>query len=104
MYSSNPYASHYQDKLCDADAAVAPVGENSLLIYGAMLAEPPALLWAFATRLRTGDLKKLRIFAGPASPHSIESVLALDLADCVERESFFVGAGDRGRVQVGLNY
>jgi itaconate CoA-transferase len=104
MDSFNPYASQYKDKLCDADAAVAPVGENSLLIYGAMLAEPPALLWAFATRLRTGDLKKLRIFAGPASPHSIESVLALDLADCVERESFFVGAGDRGRVQVGLNY
>jgi len=104
MYSSNPYALQYKDKLCDAADAVAPVRDNSLLLYGAMLAEPPAVLWAFATRLRTGDLKKLRIFAGPATPHSIESVLALDLADCVERESFFVGPGDRGRVHVGLNY
>ncbi len=104
MYSSNPYASEYNAKLCDADAAVAPIGENSLFIYGAMLAEPPAVLWAVATRLRMGDLKTLRIFAGPATPHSMESVLALDLSDCVQRESFFVGASDRGRVQVGLNY
>lgn len=104
MYSSNPFASQYKDKLRDADDAVAPVGDDSLLIYGAMLAEPPAVLWALATRLRTGDLKKLRIFAGPASQHSLDSVLALDLADCVERESFFVGTGDRTRVNVGLNY
>jgi itaconate CoA-transferase len=104
MESSNPFASHYKDKLCDADEAVAPVGDNSLLSYGAMLAEPPAVLWALATRLRTGDLKKLRIFAGPAAQPSIDSVLALDLADCVERESFFIGASDRSRVYVGLNY
>jgi itaconate CoA-transferase len=34
----------------------------------------------------------------------MDSVLALDLADCVERCSMFVGAADRGRVHVGLNY
>ncbi len=104
MFSSNPYASQYKDKLCEAEEAVAPIGDDRLVIYGAMLAEPPAFLWALATRLRLGDLKKVRIFAGPASPHSMDSVLALDLADCVERESFFVGVGDRSRVQVGLNY
>ena len=104
MYSSNPYASEYQAKRCDAEAAVAPIGDDSLLTYGAMQAEPPAVLWALATRLRMGDLKKLRIFAGPPSPHSTDSVLAVDLTDCVERESFFVGASDRGLVNVGLNY
>lgn len=104
MYSSNTYASLYKDKLTTPDDAVAGVGDGSLLIFGTLLAEPPALLWAFANRLRAGDLKKVRIFGGPATPHAMDTVLALDLADCVERESGFVGAGERSRVHVGLNY
>jgi len=104
MYSSNPYASLYREKLTTAEDAVATVADGSLLIYGTMLAEPPALLWAFANRLRAGDMKKLRIFSGPATPTAMDSVLALDLADCVERCSMFVSAADRGRVHVGLNY
>ena len=104
MFSSDTYASLYREKLTTAEDAVATVADGSLLVYGTMLAEPPALLWAFANRLRAGDMKKLRIFSGPAMPTAMDSVLALDLADCVERCSMFVSAMDRGRVQVGLNY
>jgi len=104
MFSSDTYASLYREKLTTAEDAVATVADGSLLIYGTMLAEPPALLWAFANRLRSGDMKQLRIFSGPATPTAMDSVLALDLADCVERCSMFVSAMDRSRVQVGLNY
>lgn len=104
MFSASMYESLYREKLSTAEDAVAPVKDGSLLTYGALLAEPPAVLWALANRLRGGDLKKLRIFSGPATPTSMDSVLALDLSDCVERCSQFVGAADRGRVRVGLNY
>lgn len=104
MFSSNPHTALYQKKLTTADDAVASVKDNSLLIYGTMLAEPPALLWAFANRLRAGDLKTLRIFSGPAMPTAMDTVLAVDLADRVDRCAMFVTAADRGMVHVGLNY
>jgi len=104
MYTANPYASLYREKRTTADDAVASFADGGLLIYGTGLAEPPALLWAFANRLRAGDLKKLRIFSSLALQTAMDSVLALDLADAVERCSGFVGSGERGLVQVGLNY
>jgi len=104
MFSAGEYQSLYRDKLTSAEDAVASVADGSLLTYGAMLAEPPAVLWAFANRLRGGDLKRLRIFGGPPTATSMDSVLALDLADCVERCSQFVGAADRGLVRAGLTY
>ena len=97
------YGSLYHDKLTTPDKAVERVKDGSLLIYGALLAEPPALLEAFAERLRAGDLKKLRILSSLPLVHAPKTVLATDLMDCVERCSTFVGAGDRGLVHVGLN-
>jgi itaconate CoA-transferase len=102
MYSSNLFASQYREKLQDADTAVAPVADGSSLLYGTLLAEPPAVLWAFASRLRTDDLKTLKVFGGPPMQHSMDTLLAVDLADRVERFSLFVGAAERGMVQVGL--
>ena len=104
MYESRPYEGLYREKLATADDAVAAVGDGSLLIYGPGLAEPPAVLWAFANRLRAGDLRRLRILSGPPMPCAKDSVLALDLADQVERCSTFVGASDRGVVRVGLDH
>jgi len=104
MYSSGSHTALYGEKLTTADQAVASVSDGSLLIHGMALAEPPALLWAFANRLRSGDLRTLRVFSGPANPCAMDTVLAVDLADRVERCSAFVGAADRGMVQVGLNY
>ncbi len=103
MFSEGAYALQYQKKLMTADDAVSSVGEGSLLIFGLALCEPQAVLWAFANRLRTGDLKKVRVFSGPPTPTALDSILALDLADCVERCTQFVGPGDRGLVSVGLN-
>ncbi|MEO8603135.1 MAG: acetyl-CoA hydrolase/transferase C-terminal domain-containing protein, partial [bacterium] len=96
-------AAIYCDKLLSADDAVAPIADGSLFIFGAALAEPQAVLWALANRLRAGELKRLRIMSGPPMACALDSVLALGLADCVERISTFVGEGDRGLVSVGLD-
>lgn len=97
------YDSLYREKLVSADDAVAPVTDGSLFTFGAALCEPTAVLWAFANRLRAGDLRRLRVLSGPSLPGTKESLLALDLADRVERCSTFVGAMDRGAVRVGLD-
>jgi len=103
MKEEKVYRSLYQRKLTTPDKAVEPVKDGSLLIYGVALAEPPGLLEAFARRLRAGDLKKLRMLSSLPLAHALNTVLAPDLADCVERCAQFVGAGDRGLVHVGLN-
>jgi len=97
-----PNDAEYRAKLTTPEDAVAVVRDDALITFGPPVTEPPALLWALATRLRTGDLGRLRVFSGPAGPHSVDSLLALDLVDQVEHLSHFVGAGDRGKVAVGL--
>jgi len=96
MYTANPYAALYREKLATAEDAVAWFADGGWLIYGTGQAEPPALLWAFANRLRAGDLKKLRIFSSLPMQTAMDSALAPDLVDTVERCSGFVGGGDRG--------
>lgn len=97
------YESLYNKKLTLPEKAVESVKEERLLVYGLMLAEPPALLEAIAGRLRSGDLKKIRLFSGLSVKYATETVLATDLADCVEQTTSFVGEANRGLVQVGLN-
>lgn len=97
------YDALYGQKLITPENAVSRVKDGSLLIFGVALAEPPALLNAFAGRLRAGDLKKLRILSSLPMAHAQNTVLATDLVDCVERRAQFVGNADRGLVQVGLN-
>ena len=104
MYEAGLCDALYREKLMTADEAVASVADGSLLIYGAGLAEPPVVLWAFANRLRAGDLKRLRVLSGPSMQSAKDTVLALDLADCVERCSTFLGVSDRNVAQVGLEY
>jgi itaconate CoA-transferase len=104
MFDQGLFEADYRGRLTTADDAVAPIADGSRLIYGLMQAEPQALLWAFANRLRAGDLKRLRILGGPPQQCALDTVLAADLADRVERWSMFVGAGDRGAVETGIEH
>jgi itaconate CoA-transferase len=104
MFEHGLFEAEYRSKLITADDAVAPVAGGSRLLYGLMQAEPQALLWAVANRLRAGDLKRLRILGGPPMQCALDTVLAPDLADRVERWSMFVGAGDREAVGTGVEH
>jgi len=96
------YESEYHEKLVSPEQAVAAVRDNDMLVHGPGLAEPPALLRAIAVRLRAGDLKRLRVFSNLPLKHACETVLAVDLMDCVESYAQFVSAGTRGLVSTGL--
>src|SRR5436853_5672699 len=93
----------YREKLKSADDAVVGIADGALFAHAFGHNEPIATFWALASRLRVGDLKKLRVFGGIASAAAIESILAVDLADRVEPVSMFVGAGERGMVKTGLH-
>ncbi|HNS15711.1 MAG TPA: hypothetical protein PKM08_10295, partial [Syntrophorhabdaceae bacterium] len=96
------YEHEYQKKLVTPEQAIAAVRDGDMLVHGFGLAEPPALLRATADRLRAGDLKRLRVFSGFPLKHACETILAVDLTDCVDTYSQFVSTGERGLVNTGL--
>ncbi len=94
----------YARKRTTAREAAGKVRSSDTLVHGMAVGEPPALLSAVADRLRAGDLKDLRIYTLSAMEHANRTVLAPDLADCVQAHSWFVSSRDRHLVQVGLSW
>ena len=52
----------YAAKLTTADKAVAGVPDGATVSLGMAIGQPPALLAALADRLRSNDLKKIRLY------------------------------------------
>ena len=98
------YKKRYMEKLVAPEQAVAVIKDGDMLVHGFGMAEPPALLMATADRLRAGDLKRLKIFSTLPFKHVCNTILAVDLMDCVEIYAQFVGAGSRGLIRTGLAY
>jgi len=98
------YKKLYRKKLTTPDEAVKLIREGDMLVHGLTMAEPPAILEAVASRLREGDLKKIRMFSVIPLDSVCSTILAPDLMDCVEAYSGFVDSGNRGLVSTGLNY
>jgi itaconate CoA-transferase len=96
------YESEYSQKLITPDQAVQVIKNGDMFIHGMALAEPPAVLRAVAARLRAGDLKRMRVLTTLPLKHVSSTVLAVDLMDCVDVYSLFVGSGQRGLVRSGL--
>lgn len=98
------YHKEYKEKLTSAEDAVKLINDGDMLVHGLTMAEPPALLQAVASRLRSGELERIRIFSILPLSYSCSTILAPDLVDCVEAYTGFVAAGTRGLVSTGLNY
>ncbi len=98
------YSREYQKKLTSAHKAVELIPEGGTVTHGLTMAEPPALLRALAQRLQSGDLKRLSVHSLLPQKHACDTLLAPELADCVESFTWFVSGQERGMVQVGLNY
>ncbi|MBI5680290.1 MAG: acetyl-CoA hydrolase/transferase family protein [Methanobacterium sp.] len=98
------YHNQYQKKLTNPDDAVKSIREGDMLVHGLTMAEPPALLRAVASRLKSGEIKHMKVFSILPLAHACSTVLASDLVDCVEAYSGFVDGGTRGLVSTGLNY
>jgi itaconate CoA-transferase len=98
------YEHEYQKKLVAPEQAITAIRDGDMLVHGLALAEPPALLRAVAARLRAGDLKRLKVFSSLSLKHACDTILSVDLMDCVEVHSQFVSTGQRGLVDTGLAY
>lgn len=84
-----------------ADAAVR-LRSGMRLVVGATVGEPPALLAAFAARIRDAGLDGLQVWTFNPQRHLAETLLAPDLCDCVQTNAWFVSGPIRGLVKVGL--
>jgi len=98
------YRSEYQRKLTTPESAVAGVADSSTLIHGMAAGEPPALLDAFAERLRAGVLTGLQVYSLLPMAHMGRTLLDPELADRVDTYSWFVSASDRDMIKRGLSY
>ncbi len=97
------FQKEYNQKLRTPQEAVQVVRDGWVMTHGLTLAEPPALLGALADRLRGGDLHDLEVHSLLPLATAGSTVLDPFLCDCVRGYTWFVGAGDRGLVGVGLN-
>jgi itaconate CoA-transferase len=101
MSSKDRFVADYRAKLCKPEEAMAPLADDSMVIFGTGLSEPQLLLWALASRLRDGNLARLRMFSGPPGFYATDSVCARDIADKVERVCQFVGPTERDNIKAG---
>ena len=94
----------YRQKLTTVEKAVRSVRDGDLLMYSPTMAEPPALLSATATQLRSGSLDKIRVFSALPLKHSLETILAEDLYDSIDFLTYFVSSGERDLVRKGIHH
>lgn len=98
------YESGYKKKLTTPEKAVALIHDGDTIVHGLSVAEPPALLGAIADRARRSNLQDIKIFSLNATKIAANTVLSIDLSDCIQAYSWFVSESDRGLVKVGLTY
>ncbi|MBN1663951.1 MAG: acetyl-CoA hydrolase/transferase family protein [Deltaproteobacteria bacterium] len=98
------YDSEYKRKLTMPEKAAELINNGDTIVHGLSVAEPPALLGAIADRARRGNLTDIKIFSLNATKIAANTVLAVDLSDCIQAYSWFVGESDRALVKVGLSY
>ncbi len=98
----NPYRAEYDRKLATPEVAVAAIGQNSVIIHGVTIAEPPALLRAIAQRARAGDLRKATIYSFNPQKHAADTYLQPDLMDAVTVKSWFLSQATRKLATAGL--
>ena len=85
----------YESKLTSAEEAVSEIQSGSALSFGMAAGQPPALLGAIASRIRSGGLEDLRIYYQQAMKHAEETVLADDVLHAVHPCSLFMSGVDR---------
>jgi itaconate CoA-transferase len=98
------YLDEYKRKLTTPEQAVASLASGQTVVHGTVTAEPPALLAAMAQRLRESDISGVKVYSLLPMGHATRTILAPDLCDRVIPHSWFVSAGDRKLVGLGLNY
>ena len=89
------YEALYRQKRTTPETAAASIKNGQVIVPGMAVAEPPALLTALADRARAGDLKNITIYCHFSTPHAAKTMLAPDLCDIIQVNSWFVSGSSR---------
>jgi len=100
----SPYQRQYRKKLATPEEAVKVIQSGEIIVSGMGICQPPALLGAIAERARNEELEDLKFYSFLPLEHARRTVLDPALSHRIQGYSWFVGAGERGLVQTGLNY
>ena len=91
----------YKDKLRDAGEAASLIPDDSFIVFGNAVGEPPALLAAVADRSKGGDLTRVRMSSLLPLTAAGDSILRPECADVIQWESIFVSGFDREMIHQG---
>ncbi len=95
------YRLEYQRKLTTAAQAVAAIPDSATVVHGMATGEPPALLAAIADRVRSGNLRDLKVFSLLPMANAAATILSPDLAGLLHSHCWFVSGSDREQVRTG---
>jgi itaconate CoA-transferase len=88
------YAEMYAAKLSSAVVAVAPLADGETIAPGMAIGQPPAILAAIADRIRSGNLKRIKLYYKIAMEPLAQTLLADDVLDKIDAHSFFIAGPD----------
>jgi itaconate CoA-transferase len=88
------YAEMYAAKLSSAVVAVAPIADGETIAPGMAIGQPPAILAAIADRIRSGNLKRIKLYYKIAMEPLAQTLLADDVLDKIHAHSFFIAGPD----------
>jgi itaconate CoA-transferase len=95
MTTLTEYRGAYAARLTTPEEAVAATPDEATLSVGLAAAEPPALLRAFADRVRSGDLTGLRLYYMLSMPALASTLLADEVCERIDAHAMFLAG--RGR-------
>jgi len=91
----------YKEKLRTPDEAAALIPDNSYVMQGLAVSEPPAMLEAVANRAKAGGYTSLRMTSLLPMGASARTILSPEVRDVIHWESLFASGADRGLVTEG---
>ncbi|MGB2075020.1 MAG: acetyl-CoA hydrolase/transferase family protein [Henriciella sp.] len=92
----------YQSKRVTAEQAVAKIGAGEDIAMGMALGEPPGLLAALASRLRSSPLSGLKLWYFHSMLGAAQTVLSYDLMDQIAPHCMFLGPTERALQDIAL--
>lgn len=97
--STELYKETYSSKLTTPAAAIAAVRDGETVVPGMAIGQPPALLAALADRVRSDDLKGLKLYYKIAMDPLAKSLLSEGVIEKIDAHSFFIAGPDHAIIK-----
>lgn len=91
----------YKEKLRTPDEAAALIPDDSFVMQGLAVSEPPAMLEAVANRAKDGGYTNLKMTSLLPMGTSARTILSPEVRDVIHWESLFASGADRGLITEG---